>query len=369
MRAAWIEIDLAAYRGNLRALSEFTGRPVLAVVKANGYGHGLQTVAAAALEAGCAGIGVALPEEGAELRASGLTGRIVILGLALESHAELIADYGLEPVVSRTEALDALSHAATRHGREIRVHVKVDTGMTRVGVEAERALDFCREAASTPGLTLAGVSTHFARAEEDDLAPTEAQWARFEPMVQELRSWSRAPLLHAANSAAAIWFPPARLDWVRGGLLTYGVPPAPRELPFAVRPVASLKGRVVQVREVPAGVAVSYGGTWTAPRPSRLAIVPLGYGDGYPWALSNRGEALLRGRRVPVRGRVCMDQVVLDVTDLESVQPGEIAVFIGRQGEEVITASELAERAGTISYEILTRLAARLPRVTEPVPG
>jgi len=367
MRAAWIEVDLNAYRGNLRALSEYTGRPVLAVVKANGYGHGLRTMAAAALEAGCAGVAVAIPEEGAELRSAGQVGRIVVLGLALETHAALLVENDLEPVVTRHEVLSAVEAAARRHQKTVGVHVKVDTGMTRVGVEPQAALNFCRLAAATPGIRLAGVATHFASSEDVDLTPTSEQWQRFEPLARELASWSPRPVLHAANSAGAIWYPPARLDWVRGGLLTYGVPPAPRALPFPVEAVASLKGRIVQVRDVPAGVAVSYGGTWTAPRSSRLAVVPLGYGDGYPWALSNRGEALLRGQRVPIRGRVCMDQVVLDVTDLPPVSPGEIAVFIGRQEKEEITASEVAERAGTISYEVLTRFAARLPRVTEPV--
>lgn len=369
MRAAWLEIDLNAYRSNLRALAAHTGRPVLAVVKANGYGHGLRRMAAAALEAGCAGVAVAAPEEGADLRAGGQPGRIVVLGLALEDHADLLVEYGLEPVVTRREVLAALSAAALRQRTVANVHAKVDTGMTRVGLEPQDALDFCRRVGQTPGLRLVGVATHFACAEEDDLAPTAAQWQRFEPLARELAGWAPRPMLHAANSAAALWFPAARLDWVRGGLVTYGVPPAPRALPFSITPVASLKGRIVQVREVPAGVAVSYGGTWVAPRPSRLAVVPLGYGDGYPWALSNQGEALVQGQRVPIRGRVCMDQVVLDVTDLPIVQVGEIAVFIGRQEEEEITASEVAERAGTISYEILTRFAARLPRVTEAVTG
>ena len=369
MRAAWLEIDLDAYRGNLRALSQFTGRPVLAVVKANGYGHGLHTMAAAALEAGCAGVGVATPEEGADLRAEGQPGRIVVLGLALETHADLLVEHELEPVVTRDEVLAAVGSAALGQGKVVGIHLKVDTGMTRVGVTPNEALDLCRRTAGTPGLRLAGVATHFACSEEEDLSPTSEQWRRFEPLAQELATWSPRPVLHAANSAAALWFPPARLDWVRGGLVTYGVPPAPRPLPFPIRPVATLKGRIVQVREVPAGAAVSYGGTWITPRPSRLAVVPLGYGDGYPWALSNRGEALVRGQRVPIRGRVCMDQVVLDVTDLAPVGPGEIAVFIGRQEKEEITASEVAERAGTISYEILTRFAARLPRVTEPVTG
>jgi alanine racemase len=365
MRSAWIEVDLGAYRRNLQALMAHVERPALAVVKANGYGHGLALTARAAGEAGCAGVAVALPEEGAELRAGGQEGRIVVLGLALEEQAELIVLHRLEPVVTRPEVLQALSRAAGGE-RRVPVHVKVDTGMTRVGIEPEGAPDFCRAVAESPGLRLAGVMTHFAGAEEEDLRSAQEQWSRFSPLVEDLRSRipaSERPVFHAANSAAALWFAPARLDWVRGGLLTYGVPPAPRRLPFPVDPVASLKARLVQVREVPAGRPVSYGGTWRTERPSRLALALLGYADGYPWALSGRGEALVRGRRVPLRGRVCMDQIVLDVTDLPPVEPGEEAVFLGRQGGEEITVQELADRAGTLSYEILTRLAARLPRV------
>lgn len=367
MRSAWLEINLAAYRRNLRALMEYTGRAVLAVVKANGYGHGLALVGRAALEAGCAGVGVALPEEGADLRAAGQEGRVVVLGLALEEQAALIAEQDLEPVVTRPEVLRALSEAGRTLGRRIPVHVKVDTGMTRVGIEPEAFPEFAARVREDPHLRLAGVATHFAEADEADLEATRAQWERFAPVLDAARRESPAPVLHAANSPAALWFPPARLDWVRGGLLTYGVPPAPRPLPFAVEPVAALRAKIVQVRDVPAGRAVSYGGTWTTERESRLALVAVGYADGLPWALSNRGQALVRGQRVPIRGRVCMDQVVLDVTGLEQVVPGETVVFIGTQGEEEITAQEIAGLAGTIPYEILTRLAARVPRV--PVDG
>jgi alanine racemase len=367
MRAAWLEVDLDAYRANVRALAEYAGTPVLAVVKANGYGHGIALIARAAVEAGCPGVAVALPEEGAELRAGGQPGRIVVLGLSLEEQADLLAEHELEPVVTRPQMLTVLSEAGRRRGEPVPVHVKVDTGMTRVGVEPEEALAFCGRTADDPHLRLAGVVTHFASAEDEDLSGVEAQWSRFEPLVAALRDFSAPPVLHAANSAAGLWFPPARLDWIRGGLLTYGVPPAPRPLPFAVRPVASLKAKVVQVREVPAGRQVSYGGTWTTHRPSRLALVTVGYADGLPWALSNQGAALVHGRRAPIRGRVCMDQVVLDVTDHPPVAPGDEAVFIGRQGAEEITVGEIAALAGTITYEVLTRLSARLPRV--PVEG
>lgn len=363
MRSAWIEINLDAYRNNLRALAAHAGCPVLAVVKANAYGHGLLPIARAALESGCPGVGVALPEEGAELREGGQGGRIVVLGLALEDQAELIAPHELEPVVTREAVLAALSEAGRRAGQPVRVHLKVDTGMTRVGVEPEAALALCQRIINDPHLSLAGLLTHFASADEADLEFTRAQWERFAPLAEQARQWLPRPVLHAANSPAALWFPPARLDWVRGGLVTYGVPPADHPTDCEVEPVLSLKARLVQVKEIPPGRRVSYAGAWTSPRTSRLAIAPLGYADGVPWSLSDKGYALVHGHRAPIRGRVCMDQLVLDVTDIPGVEPGDEAVFIGRQGEDAVTAGMVAEAAGTISYEILTRFAARLPRL------
>ena len=363
MRSAWIEVNLDAYRSNLRALAAHAGCPVLAVVKANAYGHGLLPMARAALEAGCPGVGVALPEEGAELRAGGQEGRILVLGLALEEQAELLAQNELEPVVTREEVLAALSEAGQQVGRPVGVHLKVDTGMTRVGVEPEEALAICERIRRDPHLALAGLMTHFASADAADLSFTHAQWERFAPLAAQARQWSPRPVLHAANSPAALWFPPARLDWVRGGIVTYGVPPAGHPTECRVEPVLSLKARLVQVKDVPPGRRVSYAGAWTSPLPSRLALAPLGYADGVPWALSDRGYALVRGQRAPIRGRVCMDQLVLEVTEIPGVEPGEEAVFIGRQGNEEITVVEVAEWAGTISYEVLTRLAARLPRL------
>ena len=363
MRTAWLEINLDAYQRNLQALSAHTGRPVLAVLKANAYGHGLSLLAPAALEAGCPGVAVALPEEGAELRASGFGGRIIVFGVTLPEQAAFLVEHALEPTAIRAETALAISVAALALGKEIGVHVKVDTGMTRVGIEPEIALAFCSEVAALPGLRLAGVYTHFAGAESQDSSSVEAQWALFQPLVEAVSAWSPRPVVHAANSPAGIWFGPSWLDWIRGGIVTYGVPPGGRELPFHVEPVAALKARLVQVREVPAGRKVSYSGTWTAPRPSRLALAPLGYADGVPWALGNRGCALVRGQRVPIVGRICMDQLVLDVTELPPIDEGEEAVFLGRQGHQQITAMEWADLAGTISYEILTRLSPRLPRV------
>lgn len=364
MRAAWLEIDCGAYRANLRALSEHAARPVMAVVKANGYGHGMVTVAREAAASGCsAGAAVALAEEGAELRAAGIRGRILVLGPTLEDEAELLVRERLDTVVSRPELLEALSAAAAALGRPAGVHVKVDTGMSRVGLEPAAALELARRARETPHVELAGIMTHFACADEPERPETRRQWDLFEPVAREVSGWSPRPALHAANSPGALWFPEAGLDWVRGGIVTYGVNPGTLPLPIPARPVAALKARVTQVKEIPAGRSVSYGGTWTASRPTRLALVPVGYADGYPWSLGNRGEALLRGRRVPIRGRVCMDQLLVDVTDLDPVTPGETVVLLGSDGDERITAEDLAAQAGTTSYEILTRWAARLPRV------
>ena len=363
MRSAWLQINLSAYQQNLRHLAGCAGSPVVAVVKANAYGHGMERLARAAEHAGCPGVGVALPEEGTALREAGQSCRILVMGLALEDQADLVAEYRLEPVVTRREMLRAFSQAGQRSGEPVSVHVKVDTGMTRVGVAPEEAIAFCWEVRDNPHLRLAGVMTHFAAADEPDPAFTHEQWSRFAPLVREMGAWPERPLFHAANSAGALWHPQSRLDWVRAGLVTYGVNPGPHPLPLPIQPVASLHARVVQVREVPAGSRVSYGGTWTAPRPSRLALLPVGYADGLPWALANQGAALLHGQRAPIRGRICMDQVVVDVTDLPPIHTGDEAILIGRQGDEEITVGEIAALAGTIPYEVMTGFAARLPRI------
>ncbi len=367
MRAAWLDIDLAAYQRNLRRLRDWCGTEILAVVKANAYGHGLVPVARAALAAGCWGAGVALPEEGAELRESGVSGRVVVLGLHLPDQADLVVEHGLESAVSSPGGVEALAAAARRGRGRAAVHVKVDTGMGRAGIEPEAAIALCHTVQSRPELRLAGLLTHFACSEAADQAGTGEQWARFEPLVSAARGLGPDPLrAHACNSAAALWFPPARLDLVRPGLATYGVPPAGRMLPVRLAPVLALRGRITQVRDVPAGQPVGYGSTWKAPRPSRLALVPIGYGDGLPWPASGQLGALPRGRQVPVVGRISMDQVVLDLTGHPPPDLGDPVTFLGSDGGAAITAADLAAQAGTIPYEILTRLSPRLPRVYTP---
>jgi alanine racemase len=367
MRTAWVEVDLDAYAHNLQRIREHVGgRALMPVVKANAYGHGLVPMGQAAAACGAEMLGVAIPEEGAELRAGGITIPIVVLGLALpEQASELIAN-DLQPVVSTLALAQTLAEEARRRERSVRLHVKVDTGMTRVGVAAEEALMLCRAVAALPGARLAGVMTHFATSDELDNSFSVGQLRRFLAIVAAVREAVRpAPLFHAANSGAIAAMPESYLDLVRPGLASYGLPaidPAIAPCPLGLRPALAVHARITQIREVPAGRRVSYGGLYETPRPSRLGILPIGYADGYRRALTNQGEVLIRGRRAPVRGRVCMDQVVVDLTEIADVQVGDEAVLLGRQGGEEITAWEIASRVDTIVDEMLVGLGARLPR-------
>ncbi|MHB9110233.1 MAG: alanine racemase [Armatimonadota bacterium] len=384
MRPAWVEVDLSAIRENIRAVNACVGHDtgVLAVVKADAYGHGLAPVARAVLEGGATMLGVAIPEEVSALREAGITAPALILGCTLPHQADQIVAMGASAVVSYPEAAQALAVAACKQNTRVRVHVKVNTGMGRVGVRWHEAADFIRSVAQLPNLELEGVMTHFATADEEDLSPAREQLDRFLGVVQELESHGIRPRYrHASNSAAITFLPGAHLDLVRPGLLTYGIPPAPlaadypaeartgvsdRPLPVALRPALSLKARIVQVHHLPAGDAVGYGLTYRAKRDSIFALLPLGYADGVSRALSNRGHVILRGRRAPIAGRVSMDQTIVDVTGIPGVAVGDTAVLIGEQDGERITAWEVGLAMGSIAYEALTGLSVRLPRVYLP---
>jgi alanine racemase len=365
LRPAWIEVDLAAYAHNLRAIREQVGgRRVLAVVKANGYGHGLVPIARTAVSSGAEMLGVALVEEGIALRQAAIRAPILVLGPPLPEQAGAIVSHGLEQVVSDREVAAALARAAAARGETVALHVKVDSGMGRVGVPPAEALDLCRAVASLPGARLAGVLTHFATADEPDIRFSREQLERFLTVVRQVReAFPVPPLFHAANSGAIAAMPEAYLDMVRPGLSSYGIPPGPQGCGLPLRPVMSLKARVTQIRDLPAGQPVGYGCTYTLTRPSRIAILPIGYADGYRRALSNQGEALVRGRRVPIRGRVSMDQLLIDLTDVPGAALGDEVVLLGSQGDDTITAWEIADRVRTIVDEVLVALTDRLPRV------
>lgn len=356
-RPTVVEVDLEAIRHNVRRLKP-PGAELMAVVKADAYGHGAVPVARAALEAGAAWLGVALVEEGLELREAGIRAPVLVLSEAPPgAEGDLLAN-DLTPTVYTPEGVEAVARAAA--GRPVRVHVKLDTGMHRVGLwPPERAADLCR-AVVERGLELEGLWTHFASAESDE-PTTLAQLERFLLAAERVRAAGIAPrLLHAANSAATIRFPKAHLDLVRPGAAIYGLAAGPG-LAEGLRPAMTLRSRVSFVKRLEAGEGVSYGHRYRLERDGWLATVPVGYADGYPRALSNRAEVLIRGRRHRVAGTVTMDQLLVDCGD-EPVEPGDEVVLLGAQGTERITAEELAEHAGTIGYEIVAAISARVPR-------
>jgi alanine racemase len=366
-RAVWSEVDLEAIRANVRALRELVApAAVLAVVKANGYGHGAADVARAALDAGAPWLGVARVEEGVQLRGHGIDAPILLLSEPPVSAAEAVVTNSITPVVYTDAGVDALAKAvASFGGRErLSVHLKVDTGMHRVGCDPEQSVPLAARIDASSELELAGVCTHLAVADETANPYTEEQLARFDATLDSLRAHGhQLGLVHAANSAAALARPEARHDLVRIGLAVYGLPPAPslRDI-VALRPALSLHARVMMVRELDEGERVSYGLRYTLARRGRIATVSAGYADGVPRNLGLAGgHVLIGGRRHPIVGAVTMDQLMVDVGD-DPVQAGDEVVLIGRQGDDEVTATEWADHLDTISYEVVTGIGARVAR-------
>ncbi|HOM82344.1 MAG TPA: alanine racemase [Armatimonadota bacterium] len=366
-RPAWVEVDLAAIQHNVRAIQSHTHSrcSVLAVVKANAYGHGLVEVARASLRAGAFGVATALVSEARALRDAGVEAPILVLGTPLASEAEEYVAYEIAASIGDYDLARAFSEAARRQGKTAHVHLKVDTGMGRCGVRAEDAPDLLRRILSLPALSVEAASTHFSTADAPDLDYAQEQVAAFHTCLQRMRaSGIRPPRAHAANSAAILRLPEVHHDFVRPGLLLYGIPPYPgAETVLGVRPALSLKARIVSVKSLRQGECVGYGLAYRMARDGRIAIVPLGYADGFSRRNSNNGEVLLRGRRVPIRGRICMDQFMIEVTDVPEAQVGDEVVLLGQQGSETITAAEIAGRTETIEHEVLAALASRLPRI------
>jgi alanine racemase len=364
-RPTWAEIDPHAIQSNIRALRRPLDPRVrfMAVVKAEAYGHGALGVAAAALEAGADCFGVATPYEGQLLRAAQIEAPIIILSPTLPSQAPAIVEHGLIPSVTSLETARALAAQTTSGAAPIRIHVKVNTGMNRSGVESEDAVEFLRALREIGGIETEGVFSHLYGADDPDRAPAYAQFEEFESLLRELRALDlRPPIAHIANSAAIIDMPEMRLDMVRAGLSMYGMYPSDFvSRRIKLKPALTWKSRVVETRRVKAGKPVSYSATWVAERDTNVALMPVGYADGFRRALSNRGEVLIRGRRCRVAGRVCMDLTVLDCGD-EPVAIGDEIVLIGRQGGESIPAEEMAEKLGTNNYEVTTQITYRVPR-------
>ena len=385
----WIEVDPSAIRRNTAAVCRFVGAAVqvMAILKADGYGHGALAAARAALAGGASWLGVANAAEGAELRHAGIEAPVLVLGCGLPDQAGDVIEHALAQTLATQEMARALSAAALRQaqgrpctagsgrpeqsrgaataaGREVSVHIKVDTGMGRLGVRPHEALAFARLVADLPGLRIEGIYSHLATADHDDASYALEQLRCFRQVLSELAQHGiTAPLRHLANSAAVVRFPEMRFDIVRAGLLVYGLNPLARELTeIELRPALSWKSRVACVKDMPSGQRLSYNGLYTTPRRMRIACVPVGYADGFPRALSNVGSVLVAGQRRAVVGAVCMDQMLVDVGGVEA-KVGDEVVLIGEQGGQRISANDIAAAQGTVVHEIVARLGKRVPRI------
>ncbi len=359
-------IDLDALSHNFREVLRRTGgRKVLAVVKAQAYGHGAVRISQHLLGLGADMLGVALVEEGRELRTAGIGAPVLVMGPVYPEQAEAIVRWDLTPLVYRTAGAVALANAARKLGKDVTVHVKVDTGMGRIGLPPEDAGNFIAEIVKVEGLRVQGIMTHFADADLRDKQFASRQMQRFEGLMNALDEQGISlPVRHAANSAAVLDYERALFTMVRPGLMLYGYSPLEGAGPDAdLRPVLSFVTRIAFLKRTPAGIPISYGRTFVTKRESLIATIPVGYADGYSRGLSNCGEAIVRGVRVPVAGRVCMDMTMLDVTDVPGAREGDEVVLIGAQGSERITADDIAAKTGTISYEVLCGISSRVPRV------
>jgi Alr-MurF fusion protein len=370
-RPTWLEVDLEAIGRNTRLIKDLVGPrvAVLASLKADAYGHGALGVARTVLRNGATWLGVATVSEARPLREAGITAPVLVFGFIPAWQAREAVRLDLRATVYTLDAARALSHAAEDLGRSCGVHIKIDTGMGRLGLRAE-ALDavlvYVEEIRSLPGLVVEGIYTHFATADSADQTYALRQLDRFEHLLHALAARDLRPaVVHAANSAATLTLPAARYDLVRPGIALYGLSPSEDvRLPEGFTPALAFKTQVALVKEVPAGEGISYGATYMTPKPTLVATLPVGYADGFRRGPSNWGEVLVRGQRAPLLGRVCMDQCMIDVTDIPGVRIGDEVVLIGRQGDAELTAEEVAARLGTIHYEVVAELLARVPRVS-----
>ncbi|HUY07400.1 MAG TPA: alanine racemase [Acidimicrobiales bacterium] len=368
-RPAWAEIDCGALAHNVKTLLDHVAPAELcAVVKADGYGHSAVVVAEEVLKAGATRLAVALVEEGLMLREAGIEAPILMLSEPRPESMLTCVSSGITPTLYSMDGIIAAHNAARVVGDRVGVHLKIDTGMHRVGVDPQDALALARLIIDGGDLDLEGIWTHLSVADAPEDPYTDVQIALFDATLNALKAYGiTAPIHHLANSAAAITRPDARRDWVRSGIALYGYLPAPQlrgTLREELEPVLSLKAQVSFVRPLDAGERPSYGRRRELAVPSDIAVVPLGYADGLPRLLGEtEGEVLIRGRRRRIIGSVTMDQIMVDCASSGEIAVGDEAVLLGRQGSESISAEEWAERAGTISYEILCAIGPRVPRV------
>ena len=364
---AVVEIDLGAIRATLKAIRARLGdeTPILAVVKADAYGHGAARVALAINDL-TAAYGVAVIEEALELRDVGITKPIVILGYAEPSRYDELVYRDIRPAIFSYEAAAALSEAAVRAGKTAKLHFAVDTGMTRIGFHpTDESIAVMQRIAALPNLEIEGMFTHFACADETDKTSARRQQKLFFDFRDKLSMLNLSiPICHCSNSAGIMEFEDAHMDMVRAGIILYGLYPSDEvdQSMLTLRPALSLRARISHVQTVPAGTGISYGSTYVTERESVIATVPLGYADGWPRQLSNKGRLLVHGQYAPIAGRICMDQFMIDVTDVPDVKVGDTVTLIGRDGEHCIPIEEPAFLAGSFQYELPCVLSKRIPR-------
>lgn len=368
-RPTWIEVDLEAIAHNFDLLRKKL-RPetqILIPVKADAYGHGAVEVAKTLVPLGASFFGVATIEEAISLRKGGIHTPILVLNAILGEEIDAVPEYDLTQTVGSEEAATSLNQEGKRWKKKIPVHLKVDTGMGRLGIWYEEALALTRFIQGCPNLFLEGLFTHLANADDANPDMTVTQIRRFTDLIEKLKKENLLPpLVHMANSAAVLHYPTAHFNLVRPGLAVYGIHPfyeRGMSLSSELKPALALKSRIVYLKKTPKGRTISYGGTYLTPRDTLIATLPIGYADGYNRLLSNRASVLLQGQKVPVAGRICMDQTMVDVGMVPHVSVGEEVVLIGCQGGEEIRVEELSTLCKTIPYEFLCRLSSRIPRI------
>ncbi|NLG32650.1 MAG: alanine racemase [Syntrophomonadaceae bacterium] len=364
-RPTWAEIDLKAIKNNLGIIKRWAGdSKVMAVVKADAYGHGMVPVAAACLQEGVDFLGVASLEEAIQLRNAGISIPILVLGYISEKYSEDIIRYQVRPTVFNYRLAQELSRSAVKLSREVDIHIKIDTGMGRLGFDSEDTLEVINRIALLPGIKMEGIFTHLATADCEDKSYSTEQLQRFSECISRLEKQGvHFPLKHCSNSAGLLTLTESRLNMIRAGIILYGLYPSPHieKYNLGVVPAMKLKSRIVQLKTLKKGAAVSYGRSYICSRDTKVATVPIGYADGYSRLLSNRAWAVIKGERVPLIGKVCMDQCMFDVTGLDGISENDEVLLFGRL-EDGVTADDLARIINTINYEIVCSVSSRVPR-------
>lgn len=367
---AWVEINLDHIEHNVKAIANRVGKmtEIMAVVKADAYGHGVFETVTTLLESGASRLAVSMLDEAIQLREIGVHVPILVLSYTEPMRAEEIIEYNITQTVFSHDLALALSKAAVKLGKQARIHIKIDTGMTRVGFQpGYSAVKDVVAISKLPGVVIEGLFSHFASADETGRDYTLLQYERFESIIQELnRIGILIPVKHIGNSATIMQYPNLDLDMVRPGIILYGLYPSDEvdRSVLNLKPAMTFKARVVLVKDVEPGSPISYGRTFVTRRKSRIATIPIGYADGYSRLLSNRGRVLIHGEVAPVVGRICMDQCMVDVTDIPvEVKTGDEAVVFGKQGKREITVDEIAKLSQTVNYEVVCLIGKRVPRV------